>query len=62
MGNVHQMHSLYVSSVSTLCWYYYTIACYGIGTIIPDCDCQHGILSYRIHRLPLGISDMDRFC
>ena len=26
-----------------------TIACYGIGTILPDCDCQHEILYYRIH-------------
>ena len=38
------------------------IACYGIGTIIPDCDCQHGILYYHIDRSWLGISDMDRFC
>ena len=39
-----------------------TIACYGIGTIIPDYDCQHGILYYHIYRSRLGISDMDRFC
>ena len=39
-----------------------TIACYGIGTIIPDCDCQDEILYYRIHHSRLGISDMDRFC
>ena len=38
------------------------IACYGIDTIIPDCDCQHGILYYHIDRSRLGISDMDRFC
>ena len=39
-----------------------SIACYGIGTIIPDCDCQHGIFYYRIHCSRLGISDMNRFC
>ena len=30
-----------------------TIALYGIGTIIPDCDCQHGILYYCIYSLRL---------
>ena len=25
-----------------------TIACYGIGTIIPDCDCQHGIIIFIV--------------
>ena len=39
-----------------------TIACYWIGTIIPDCDCQHGISYYHIYRLRLCVSDMDRFC
>ena len=38
------------------------IACYGIGTIIPDCDCQPGILYYRNYCSRLGISDMDHFC
>ena len=39
-----------------------TIACYGIGTIISDCDCQHGISYYRIYRSRHGVSEMDRFC
>ena len=39
-----------------------TIACYGIGTINTDCDCQHGISYYRIYRSRLGVSDMDCFC
>ena len=39
-----------------------TIAFYGIGTIIPDCDCQHGILYYRIYILRLFFADMYRFC
>ena len=39
-----------------------TIACYGIGTIISDCDCQHGMSYYCIYRLTLGVSDMDHFC
>ena len=34
----------------------YTIACYGIGTIIPDYLCQHGISHYRIYRSRLGVS------
>ena len=38
------------------------IVCYGIGTVISDCDCQHGILYDRIYRLRVGVSDMDRFC
>ena len=33
-----------------------TIACYGIGTIIPDGDCQHGITYYCIYRSRLGVS------
>ena len=55
MGMVHQMHNLHVTVVhcaSINC----TIACCGIGTIIPDCDCQHGILYYRIYHSRLGIS------
>ena len=39
-----------------------TVACYGIGTIIPDCDCQHEISYYRIYCSRLGVPDMDRFC
>ena len=40
----------------------WTFACYGIGTIISDCDCQHGMTYYRIYHSRLGVSDMNRFC
>ena len=33
-----------------------TISCYGIGTNISDCDCQHGISYYCIYRSRLGVS------
>ena len=39
-----------------------TIACYGIGRIIPDCDCRCEISHSRIYRSRLIVSDMDRFC
>ena len=39
-----------------------TIACYGIGAILPDCDCQHGISYCHIYRSRLGVLDMDHFC
>ena len=39
-----------------------TIACYGIGTNIPDSDCQHGISYYRIYHSRLGVSVMDPSC
>ena len=36
-----------------------TIACYGIDTILSDCDCQYGISYYRIYcsRLVLSLHE-----
>ena len=57
MGIVHQMHNLYVTKVWVHCaGISCTIACYGIGTIIPDCNCQYLILYYCIYLSRLGVS------
>ena len=56
MWIIHQMHDLHVTGNI------FPITCYGIGTILPDCDCQHGIFYYHIYRSQLCVSDMDRFC